>query len=383
VRVAIVCEWFFWQDGSRLGVGGVETYIQSLVRLLCHDGIEIQIFQRGTKKFTKTWNSCVVHSWRNFNEQVTLIKQFHGGASGYTIYSDFHVVAEVTFRPCVVVQHGVYWDVPFRRFGTSKLQSLLNLKKSLMPILLSRHILNLTARVDRVITVDTNFQNWMRTMCGWANLEEKWTYVPNYAEPSSQKRIDEKLDRTGPIRRVLFARRFEEFRGTFLWANVVKRIAPAFPDIEFCFCGHGQGKGFEVRLERELKDILNAKIYERPYELMEEEHYAADIEVVPSCASEGTSFSLIEAMASGACVVASNVGGLSNLILDGYNGFLRQPTEVQMETQVVSLIRNPDRVRQVARKGYETVVTSFSHTVWEERIRGVLEETFNIRSREN
>ncbi|MCL6507778.1 MAG: hypothetical protein K6T59_12195, partial [Bryobacteraceae bacterium] len=278
MKVAIVCDWFFWLDGSRLGTGGVETYLQNLIRLIRQHGCEVAVFQRGIQKFSTAWESCPVQSWRSFEEQKRLLQAYHGGRIGPTIYSDFHVIGPAIFRPCVVIQHGVYWDVRYRRFRSTLLQWLLNIKKSVSPLLLSRRLLRQIRHVDKVITVDTNFQNWMRSMCTWADLEAKWLYVPNFAEPYPELLVQRKLCADRPIRKILFARRFEAFRGTWLWTRVVKRIAPHFPDIKFCFCGHGQMKGSEMHLRQELDSLRNVLLYERAHEEMAEEHYAADIE---------------------------------------------------------------------------------------------------------
>ena len=51
----------------------------------------------------------------------------------------------------------------------------------------------------------------------------------------------------------------------------------------------------------------------------------ADIVLIPTKAAEGTSLSCLEAMASGRAVIAGCVGGLSDLIVDGYNGLLLRP----------------------------------------------------------
>ena len=51
----------------------------------------------------------------------------------------------------------------------------------------------------------------------------------------------------------------------------------------------------------------------------------ADITVIPTLYSEGTSLSCLEAMASGNAVIATFIGGLPNLIIDEYNGLLISP----------------------------------------------------------
>src|ERR1700737_193779 len=80
----------------------------------------------------------------------------------------------------------------------------------------------------------------------------------------------------------------------------------------------------------------------------------ADIIVRPSF-TEGMPLSLIEAMATGVCVVASNIGGNSDLVRSGANGML-VPAGDSLELAGVlrSLIEDPGLRDRLANAGYET-----------------------------
>jgi glycosyltransferase involved in cell wall biosynthesis len=77
--------------------------------------------------------------------------------------------------------------------------------------------------------------------------------------------------------------------------------------------------------------------------------------------SESFSNSLMEAMASGCCAIASRVGGNVELIEDGQNGLLFDPGRAdQLGSCLVRAARDPDLRRRLAERGSQTIHRSFS-----------------------
>ena len=71
----------------------------------------------------------------------------------------------------------------------------------------------------------------------------------------------------------------------------------------------------------------------------------ADIVLIPSIHSDGleeaTSISSLEAMASGVSVIASDIGGLSDIFEDGSNGLLVPDGNVgALEKAILKLLNN-------------------------------------------
>jgi glycosyltransferase involved in cell wall biosynthesis len=67
--------------------------------------------------------------------------------------------------------------------------------------------------------------------------------------------------------------------------------------------------------------------------------------VLPSL-SEGCSNALLEAMASGLCPIVTNIGGNSDVIVDGVNGRLVAPRNDQQLSEVLSQVLADREVRQ-------------------------------------
>jgi N-acetyl-alpha-D-glucosaminyl L-malate synthase BshA len=85
----------------------------------------------------------------------------------------------------------------------------------------------------------------------------------------------------------------------------------------------------------------------------------ADVFLLPS-SQESFGLAALEAMACEVPVVASNVGGLPEVIDHGRNGFLHHPEHIDgMARSAVALLTDPSLRRQVASAALETVRSQF------------------------
>ena len=82
---------------------------------------------------------------------------------------------------------------------------------------------------------------------------------------------------------------------------------------------------------------------------------------VLSSRSEGLSCSIIEAMAAGLPIVATDVGGNAELIKDGISGYLVPPDDpVSLANGLRELISNDNKRRQFGKGGFEIACSNFS-----------------------
>lgn len=103
-----------------------------------------------------------------------------------------------------------------------------------------------------------------------------------------------------------------------------------------------------------------------------------DVLVAPSFA-ESFSFTMLEGMAMGKPVVASNVGGASEMIVDGESGFLVQPDDVPALTQVLcSLITDPGKIKLVGDRARAKIEQELSLDVMAERTWRVYERLVEV-----
>ncbi|HDO26248.1 MAG TPA: glycosyltransferase [Nitrospirae bacterium] len=85
-----------------------------------------------------------------------------------------------------------------------------------------------------------------------------------------------------------------------------------------------------------------------------------DIFVLPSL-SEGMPVSVMEAMASGVPVVATDVGGVSELVIDGETGFLVPSQTPELLAEKISILMDDEELRKtMGRKGLERIKSQFA-----------------------
>ncbi len=99
-----------------------------------------------------------------------------------------------------------------------------------------------------------------------------------------------------------------------------------------------------------------------------------DLFVLPSEA-EGISNTILEAMSSGLPIIATDVGGNSELVIDGKNGFLvPSKNPVAMAEAILKYVKNKSLLQQHGHEGRAIVEKSFSMDVMVEQYLAVYDE---------
>lgn len=89
-----------------------------------------------------------------------------------------------------------------------------------------------------------------------------------------------------------------------------------------------------------------------PYEELPRYHQTADIFCSPATGHESQGYVLLEAMAAGIPVVASNIDGYASVITHGADGVLVRPKDpYDLAAALTELVRNPERRAALAAEG--------------------------------
>lgn len=158
---------------------------------------------------------------------------------------------------------------------------------------------------------------------------------------------------------------------TFLRA--AQRVRQACPDAAFVIAGEGEltdaMRSFAAQLEIEREVFFTGRCT-AVAELLS----VTDVCVLSSRA-EGFSNAILEYMAASRPVVATDVGGASEAIVEGETGFLVPAGDAEaLAARIVSLLREPERARLMGQRGRLEVERKFS-------CAAQLENTLNLYER--
>ena len=96
-----------------------------------------------------------------------------------------------------------------------------------------------------------------------------------------------------------------------------------------------------------------------------------DVLVVPS-STEGSPLVVLEGMAAGLPIVASDVGGIPDQVRDGREGFLVPPNDpARLGDAILALLRDPHRARALGEAARRRAASEFSHAAMVRRIEAV------------
>lgn len=363
MKIRIICSNFL-DNNNILKIGGVETYINDLSILLSKKGYEVLVYQKSNVSFKIKYSDYYVVGFENSNSSKKILQNIEKNNPDYDndilIFSTDFLICKNKFKRSIAIQHGVAWDITSSQKTSAFSNCLSIIKGSFRAILKYMRFKN----CNNIVCVDYNFINWYRTQV--KNVEFNFYTVTNYAKIDSDYKFkdNEKIS-------IVFARRLVEYRGTKLFTNSIKELLKKYENIDVTIAGTGPD---EQWMRDNLKEFNNVHFTTFESKNSIEFHSKFDIAVVPTIGSEGTSLSLLEAMAASCTVIGTNVGGITNIIIDGYNGLIINPKEEELINALEMLIKNKELRKKLSQNSYQIVKDSFSYESWCEKWLNIIEK---------
>lgn len=354
-RVIIIAKNFYSTSSGAINIGGVETYVKELIYCL-RNKYNFIVVQPGCRYAEILIDGINVKIFCE-NKPTTFVKKLERDLladDDILLFSTEQWSCPTLWPHVAVVQHGIYWDLPIELYSKGiisktfpffyKLFDLYRNYKKIKPF-------------KKIVCVDYIYPIWFKTIFSFDI--KKFTVFLNFTSfvPDIVTRppnVTKKL-------RFLFARRFVDIRGVDLVVEIAKKILLKYPEISFYFVGDGPRKNFLIESFREEKNVY---IFSAKHDDMKNIISSCDVVLIPSIGSEGTSLIAIESMALGKVVVASSVGGLTNIIINGFNGFLCD-TDANSFFLVIEKIIDDNEILSTVGKNAQAVASSaFSRNRW-------------------
>lgn len=165
---------------------------------------------------------------------------------------------------------------------------------------------------------------------------------------------------------ILFVGRPEKRKGLKYLLRAYIRIKEQDPNVRLIVVGAGDFSRYE-RLMAPIGDVVFRQYV--PYDELPRYHRSAHVFCAPNTGNESQGYVLLEAMAAGVPVVASNIEGFAGVITDGLDGVLVKPKDSgAIATGILRLLRNPGQRQQLSVAGQAQA----AHYSWDNVARRVM-----------
>ena len=149
----------------------------------------------------------------------------------------------------------------------------------------------------------------------------------------------------------------------FLLKALSKLIHNELPKIHFLIVGNGPDEHLLKKkvIEMELEDHVTFIPFTREPENIYER---SDILILPSLYKEGLPNVILESLALETPVIASNIGGISEVVCNGKNGYLVEPGDVdQLAGAINKIWSNQENYQRFCNNARQTIVLEFNRLI--------------------
>jgi len=379
---------------TRLGVlsaGGMNVYVLNLANNLGLLGHKVDIYTQAHKENDEE----IIKTHGN-------VRVIHLSSKKDDLYNE----AQVFSRKIIafVDKHSLKYDVLHGHYFYSGLVGLDLASKLSLPIFITFHALGITKELyvgvkdDKRIATEKKIVASADGIISSVELERE-ELVRNYnadrnkiyvVPPGVNHHLFRKMDKRAARKKVglygrekiiLFVGRIDPIKGISLLIDAVYKLSQNRQNFKNNFKiiligGDIESRNFwkhpEVIKIQSLIEKLDLTccvkfIGAKPHNVLPYYYNAADLVVMPS-KYESFGLVVLEAMASGACVVASQVGGLSYLLKDKINGRLFKSGDSTRLSEVIWELLNDDIQREVLGKAATLASQKFCWDIQAEKI---------------
>ncbi len=156
--------------------------------------------------------------------------------------------------------------------------------------------------------------------------------------------------------------------------KIARELHDEFPQLHFLIIGDG-----------ELRGTLEVAARGLPITFLGWESHTQDWLAISDCAillsdNEAVPLAMIEAGLAGLPVIATNVGSMSDVVVDGLNGYLVEPLIEEIKSGVKALVESAELRESFGKKGRELAQERFSVDAMIQRHREIYSQAIQMKS---
>lgn len=366
--------------------GGAETYIFGIIKLLRNEGHEAYLFSYGSESKKDEHSLVIKHSMKKSKFL------FHRFIFNFKVYRELKKYVQ-EIKPDIIHMHNNYaysnsvllalmkFDIPVihhvHDWGIICPTAWSVYKKNLK-VCKSVEGIEFKCLASGCLPLHhwllTYFRNKVRI-----KLERK--IISLFISPSIRLRDYLKEHKLTPV---IWLPQFIEFenlkikipnKNVLLYVGAlsvnkgVAYLIRAFPlikekikDVKLHIVGDGPEKIYLEQLSKELGIEKDVKFLGKiPHDKVIEAYTQAKIFIMPSIWMENGPFVLYEAMSAGKPIIASNRGGIVDLVRDGVNGFIVEPANSEtIAKKTIKLLKDKKLLKQYSLKSQKIIQEEFT-----------------------
>jgi len=184
-------------------------------------------------------------------------------------------------------------------------------------------------RIDAAVAVSEAAASFVRRVRhGPVEIVPNGVDVARLAEPADPP------EGLPPGRRILWVNRLDPQKGFGVMVDAFARLARELDDVHLLVAGEGRDRVALHSLSRQARNRV-IPLGTVPHDELPRYHAAADVFCSPAVGQESFGIVLVEAMAAGVPVVATDIPGYREVVQDGVDGLLVRPNDPEALAEAI------------------------------------------------
>jgi phosphatidylinositol alpha-mannosyltransferase len=338
VRIALVCP-YAWE-----AAGGVQMHVRQLAAWLRERGHDVRVLAPGAAESTEPWVRIVGRPVRvPYRGTVAPIapQAYLGTSRALAELSPDVVHVHEPLAPSV----SMYATLASRAPVVATVHAYLDRSRAME--LAAPVLRRVWARVAEGVAVSETAARFLRRALPDADVE----IVPNGVDVEAWAAPDRVAEDLPAGRRIVWAHRLDPQKGFPVAVTAFAKVVAEIPEAFLIVAGDGA--------DREALGLLSSPVRARvhllgtvPNEQLPPIHAAGEVFVAPATGQESFGVALVEAMAAGLPVVASDIPGYREVVTHGVHGLLVPPRDPEaLAAALVRVLTEADLAERLGEGG--------------------------------